>query len=82
MFILAIFVVHLYDVVDNCCHFSNQKKSDMHLHYVTIFPELFDSFMSTSLIKRAQKNGLISCHTLSPRQFTHDKHQQVDDTLY
>ena len=49
---------------------------------VTIFPRIFDSYFSESIIKRAQKKKLIKINVHDLRQFTKDKHKQVDDRPY
>ena len=54
----------------------------MHIHIVSLFPELFDSFFSTSLLKRAQEKSILKINFCNPRQFCTDKHQQIDDEIY
>ena len=54
----------------------------MHYHIITIFPEVFDSFLSTSLIAKAQEREAISFNLVNPRDFCTDKHSQIDDTPY
>ncbi len=49
---------------------------------ITIFPEIFDSYFSQSLLKRAQKNKLIKIKIHNLRSFTIDKHKTVDDRPY
>jgi tRNA (guanine37-N1)-methyltransferase len=49
---------------------------------VTIFPEMFDSVISTSLIGKARAAGLIAFHFTNPRDHAHDKHRSVDDAPY
>jgi len=46
---------------------------------ITIFPELFSSFCSESIIKRAQKKRLIQIKVHNLRDFTKDVHKSVDD---
>ena len=46
---------------------------------ITIFPKIFDSYFSESLIKRAQNNKLIKIKTHDLRKYTSDKHRKVDD---
>lgn len=45
---------------------------------VTIFPEMFDSYVKESLIARAQKKKLIKINRHNLRDWTHDNHQTVD----
>lgn len=54
----------------------------MRYHIVTIFPEIFDSFISTSLLAKARENGLIDFLFVNPRDFSVDKQRQVDDQIY
>lgn len=49
---------------------------------LTIFPEAFESYFNTSIIKRAQEKKLIEIHLWNLRQWTKDKHQTVDDHPY
>ena len=54
----------------------------MHFNIITIFPKFFDSYFSESILKRAQKNGLIKIAAHNLRDFTSDPHHKVDDTPY
>jgi tRNA (guanine37-N1)-methyltransferase len=49
---------------------------------VTLFPEMFGDFLSTSLIARAIANDRLSVRFRSPRVFGLGKHRSVDDTPY
>jgi len=49
---------------------------------ITIFPELFKEFLSTSLIGRAITNGDMEVTVHNLRDFSEDKHQSVDDEPY
>lgn len=46
---------------------------------ITIFPEIFDSYLKESLIARAQKKKLIKINVHNLRKWTTDRHQTVDD---
>jgi len=46
---------------------------------ITIFPEIFDSYLKESLISKAQKKKLIKIKTHNLRKYTSDKHKSVDD---
>ena len=48
-------------------------------HLVTLFPEFFDSPLSTALMGRAREAGVVDCSFHDPRQFSTDKHRHVDD---
>lgn len=54
----------------------------MQYSIVTIFPELFDSFLDTSLMKRGKEKKLLNVDLFNPRDFSKDKHKKVDDSPY
>jgi tRNA (guanine37-N1)-methyltransferase len=54
----------------------------MHIHLVSIFPDIFTSFLSTSLVAKAQEKKVVTFNIYNPREFCTDKHQQIDDTMY
>jgi tRNA (guanine37-N1)-methyltransferase len=54
----------------------------VHFSVLTLFPELFSSFLSESIIKRAIKEKKIGVDLINFRDFTTDKHKKVDDTPY
>lgn len=54
----------------------------MHIHIVSIFPDIFKSFLETSLIKKAQEKKILKFSFVNPRTFCPDRHQTVDDTIY
>src|SRR5450432_3547281 len=47
---------------------------------VTLFPDLFEGFLRTSLLGRAIAAGIIGVERTNPRDFTSDRHRSVDDT--
>jgi tRNA (guanine37-N1)-methyltransferase len=54
----------------------------MEITILTIFPEMFISPFSESIIKRAQEKNLININIIDIRDFTKDKHKSVDDYSY
>lgn len=54
----------------------------MNFHIITIFPNIFDSYINESIIKLAQEKELIGIKTYDLRDWTTDKHKTVDDTPY
>lgn len=54
----------------------------MHVEVLTIFPELFESFVGTSLIGRAVGEGLLRLGVEDLRKHTSDRHRSVDDEPY
>jgi len=49
---------------------------------ITIFPEMFSSYLKESLIARAQKKKLIKINVHNLRKWTKDRHKTVDDRPY
>jgi len=49
---------------------------------ITIFPEIFDSYLGASLINRAQKKKLIKVKIHDLRKWTLDRHKTVDNRPY
>jgi tRNA (guanine37-N1)-methyltransferase len=49
---------------------------------VTIFPELFEPFLRTSLLGAAREAGRVDVSVHDLRQWTHDRHRTVDDIPY
>ena len=52
----------------------------MKITIVTLFPEYFDSFQTTSIIKRALEHQRVELELVNFRDYTLDKHLNVDDT--
>ena len=52
------------------------------INIVTIFPELFEVPLSTSIPGRAREKGLVEYRVVNLRDFTMDRHQTVDDYPY
>jgi tRNA (guanine37-N1)-methyltransferase len=49
---------------------------------VTLFPELFDAFLATSMVGRAVESGALVVRREDLRPFGLGKHKSVDDTPY
>jgi len=54
----------------------------MRFDIITIFPRIFDSYFSESILARARKNKLIEINIHNLRDYTTDKRRTVDDTPY
>jgi tRNA (guanine37-N1)-methyltransferase len=54
----------------------------MRFDILTIFPRIFDSYFSHTLLARAQKMGLIKIAVHDIRKYAKDKHKTVDDRPY
>src|SRR3954471_24525666 len=51
----------------------------MRIDILTLFPEMFSSFLGTSIPKRAAEKGLVEYKMTNFRDFATDAHQSVDD---
>lgn len=54
----------------------------MRIDILTLFPNMYDSVFSESIIKRAIDEGKVSINIHNFRDFSLDKHHKVDDTPY
>ena len=54
----------------------------MKIDILTLFPEMFDGFLNTSIIKRARDNGNVIINVHNFRDYSLDKHGRVDDYPY
>jgi tRNA (guanine37-N1)-methyltransferase len=54
----------------------------MNFEVFTLIPEVFPSYLETSIIKRARERDLIHVRVHNIRDYTHDKHHMTDDTPY
>lgn len=51
----------------------------MRFHVLTVFPEMIESALSFGVVSQAIKAGIVSFSALSPRRFTTNVHQTIDD---
>ncbi len=51
----------------------------MRIDILTVVPEMFESPLNCSILKRAQDKGLVDIHVHNIRDYTTDKHRKVDD---
>lgn len=54
----------------------------MRINVVTLFPDFFRGPLGLSIPARAAAAGLVSYNLVQLRDFTHDRHQTVDDLPY
>ena len=52
------------------------------INVVTLFPDWFSVPLSSSILGRAAKAGLVQYRVVQLRDYTHNKHQTVDDAPY
>lgn len=54
----------------------------MKIDILTLFPEMFNGFLSESIIKRAISKELVNVNIINIRDYSTDAHGKVDDTPY
>jgi tRNA (guanine37-N1)-methyltransferase len=54
----------------------------MKIDIVTLFPEICRAPLTESIMKRAQKNGIVDLHIHNLRDWTMDKHHVADDAPF
>jgi tRNA (guanine37-N1)-methyltransferase len=54
----------------------------MRFDVITIFPEMFGQVFRQGVVGRAVERGVIELQTHDLRDFTHDRHRQVDDVPF
>ena len=53
-----------------------------HYETLSVFPDVFESYLNTSIMGRAQREGIFSFEAHDMRDWTHDKHRTVDDAPF
>lgn len=54
----------------------------MHIDIISVLPELLNSFLNHSILKRAQEKGILSVNAIALRTYGLGKSKQVDDYSY
>jgi tRNA (guanine37-N1)-methyltransferase len=54
----------------------------MQFEVFTLLPEVFPSYLESSILQRARQRGLIHVRVHNIRDYTHDRHHTTDDTPY
>ena len=54
----------------------------MRIDILTLFPRMFDGFLTESIIKRAIENKKVTINIYDFREYSKDPHGKVDDTPY
>lgn len=52
------------------------------INVVTLFPEVFEAALRTSILGRAAEQQLVRYRVVQLREYTHDRHKTVDDYPY
>jgi tRNA (guanine37-N1)-methyltransferase len=54
----------------------------MDFHILTLFPEMIKQGVNHSILKKAIENNIITVNPVDIRDFSNNKHKQIDDTPY
>lgn len=54
----------------------------MNIHVLSLFPDMFSGVFGSSILKKAQEKGAVSLAVSDIREFSNNKHRQVDDYPY
>lgn len=54
----------------------------MRIDILTVLPELLESPLNHSIVKRAKEKGLVEINIINLRDFTNDKYKSVDDYAF
>lgn len=54
----------------------------MNYHVLTLFPEMIEQGLNTSIIGRAMNKGLLTLEAINIRDYANNKHMKVDDYPY
>jgi tRNA (guanine37-N1)-methyltransferase len=58
------------------------KTRIMRIDIITVLPELLESPLNYSIVKRAREKGLVTINIINLRDFTTDKYKSVDDYAF
>ncbi|NOT02413.1 MAG: tRNA (guanosine(37)-N1)-methyltransferase TrmD [Phycisphaerales bacterium] len=54
----------------------------MRIDVLTLFPDVFDGFLGSSIVARAIASGLVQVRCVNYRDFATDRHRSVDDSPF
>lgn len=54
----------------------------MRIEAISVIPQVFEPYVSSSILGRAQKAGVFSFEAYDLREWTHDRHRTVDDAPF
>ena len=54
----------------------------MVFHILTLFPEMFEGVLHSSMLGRAEEKGILKFNIVDIRDFAGNKHNRVDDSPY
>lgn len=56
-----------------------QEVKSMKFNVLTLFPELFEQYLSQTILKRASDKDIIDFNIVNIRDYARNKHNQMDD---
>jgi len=54
----------------------------MIIHVLTLFPEMIEGIIGSSILGKAMEKGVLDIRVTNIRQYSQDKHHKVDDTPF
>lgn len=54
----------------------------MKMDILTLFPEMFEGVLGSSILKKAEEKGIVHYHLVNFRKYSDNKHKTVDDYPY
>lgn len=73
---------HIWMIIQIENHLSSLYCSGMKIQVVTLFPEMFEGVFGTSMLWKAQKEGIVEYSCVNLRDFGIGPRRTVDDTPY
>lgn len=64
------------------CTLLLARMKHMRFELFSIFPEIFEAYLQTSILQRALERGLVDIHLHNIRDYATDKHHTTDDEPY
>jgi len=61
---------------------GSEGRAKMHIHILSLFPNMFNGPFSESIVKRAIERGVVGIAIHNIREYTSDRHHVVDDYPY
>lgn len=61
---------------------ADDKDSNLRIHVLTLFPEMFAGVLGASILAKAEEKGIVSYNVVNFRDYAMNKHLQVDDYPY
>lgn len=60
----------------------DERKGDMRIDVITLFPEFVAQCAGIGVVGRAQERGLLSVHAWNPRDYATDAYRRVDERVF